>query len=255
MRTKNSLQEVSPVNHLMAIASKNYLQGKNGLVHCKFARNSTICSRKNWKSHLVDIADFINHLDAKDTLYSDCCRKTWRKSLSYLTPASQAQISVEIKEKELYAILEELRFDDKIDFMEEMPANVVKKILLNSSETERRLINQFLNYPEDSAGSIMTIEFVELKKEMKVQESLEIIRQTARNKETIYTCYVTDAGRRLEGIISLRELVAASPGQSVAEIMRRNLFLQKHWIIKNICKPHQKYDLLAIPVTDQENRR
>lgn len=209
------------------------------------------------KSHLVDIADFINHLDAKDTLlvFRLLPKDMAAEVFSYLTPASQAQISVEIKEKELYTILEELRFDDKIDFLEEMPANVVKKILLNSSETERRLINQFLNYLEDSAGSIMTIEFVELKKEMKVQESLEIIRQTARNKETIYTCYVTDAGRRLEGIVSLRELVAASPGQSVADIIRREFISAKTLDNKEyVASLIKKYDLLAIPVTDQENR-
>jgi len=159
------------------------------------------------------------------------------------------------EETELHEILDELFFDDKIDFLEEMPANVVKRILRNSSEAERKLINLFLNYPENTAGSLMTIELVDLKKEMTVSEALEKIRRVAPNRETIYTCYVTDATRYLEGILSLRDLVIASPEQKLETIMRKKIIsvstLDDKEYVADLIK---KYDLIAIPVTDTENR-
>ena len=136
-----------------------------------------------------------------------------------------------------------------------MPANVVKRILKHSTETERKLINKFLNYPEDSAGSLMAIEFVELKKEMLVSDALVKIRQGAPGKETIYICYVTDKSRHLEGVLSLRELVIASPEQKIEEIMNREV-IYVHTLDdkEDVADLIQKYDLLALPVTDNENR-
>ena len=143
------------------------------------------------KSHYADIGEFINQLDTKESIlvFRLLPKKVAAEVFAYLDPESQAQISMQINEKELHDILNELYFDDKIDFLEEMPANVVKRILRNSPESERKLINQFLNYPEDSAGSLMTIEFVDLKKEMTVEEALARIREIALDRETIYTCY------------------------------------------------------------------
>ena len=209
------------------------------------------------KGQIADIAEFIDELDPKIAIlvFRLLPKEIAADVFAYLSSESQWEISTMVNEEELRNILDDLYFDDKIDFLEEMPASVVKRILQNTPETERKLINQFLNYPEDSAGSLMTIEFVDLKKEMTVQEALEKIRKNAPDKETIYTCYVTDASRRLEGILSLRDLVINSPSKRIEEIMRRkiisgNTLDDKEYIAELI----KKYDLLAIPVTDNEQR-
>lgn len=206
---------------------------------------------------LADIADFINELDAKNTLivFRLLPKESAADIFAYLSTESQSELSMLVNEKELQDLLADLYFDDKIDYLEEMPANVVKRILQNSPETERKLINQFLNYPEDSAGSLMTIEFVDLKKEMTVQEALDRIRTNAPDKETIYTCYVTDASRLLEGILSLRQLVVASPTTKIAEIMRKEIISVTTLDDKeDVAELIKRYDLLAIPVTDNEKR-
>lgn len=209
------------------------------------------------KEQIVDIAEFIDELDPKTTLlvYRLLPKEIAADVFANLFPESQSQLSMQINEKELHDILEDLSFDDKIDFLEEMPASMVKRILKNAPESERKLINQFLNYHEDSAGSLMTIELVNLKKEMSVQDCLDKIRRTALDKETIYTCYITDASRRLEGIVSLRDLVIANPTKKVDEIMRKEIISvttsdDKEYVAELI----SKYDLLAIPVTDNEKR-
>ena len=209
------------------------------------------------KKQNVDIAEFIDTLDAKATLlvFRLLPKEIAADVFSYLSPESQSQLSVAVNEEELQEILNELFFDDKIDFLEEMPANVVKRILRNSPETERNLINQFLKYPDDSAGSIMTIEFVDFKKELLVRQALERIREYAPVKETVYTCYVTDSSRHLEGIVSLRDLVIASPEKKLAEIMNTKIISVKTTDDKEyVADLMKKYDLLAIPVTDNENR-
>ncbi|HOT21037.1 MAG TPA: magnesium transporter, partial [Sedimentibacter sp.] len=172
-----------------------------------------------------------------------------------ISPEQKADIINAVTDKELKYILDELFFDDMIDLIEEMPANVVNKILINSTQEERTLINQFLKYPAHSAGSIMTIEYVELKKNMTVKEALEHIKKTGINKETIYTCYVTDKKRKLEGIVSLRNLVVSDPDQSINDIMQEEvIYVETHddqEIIANIFK---KYGFMALPVVDKEHR-
>jgi len=209
------------------------------------------------KEQIADIAEFIDELDPKATLlvFRLLPKEIAADVFANLFPESQSQLSMQINEKELHDILGDLYFDDKIDFLEEMPANMVKRILKNAPESERKLINQFLNYHEDSAGSLMTIELVDLKKEMSVQEALDKIRRVALDKETIYTCYVTDARRHLEGILSLRDLVIANPTRKIEEIMRKEMISvttsdDKEYVAELI----SKYDLLAIPVTDNEKR-
>ncbi|NLK35059.1 MAG: magnesium transporter, partial [Gracilibacteraceae bacterium] len=113
---------------------------------------------------------------------------------SYISVELQQHIIESITDNETRIIIDELFFDDAVDFIEEMPANIVKKVLKNTNENMRKLINQFMNYPEDSAGSIMTIEYVDLKKEMTVKQAIEHIKLTGIDKETINTCYVIDAG-------------------------------------------------------------
>lgn len=223
------------------LANKKYTDLKNELL----------------KGHTADIAEFIAALDEKNALlvFRLLPKGIAADVFAHLSPATQSELYVLVNEKELHGILAELDFDDKIDFLEEIPANVVKKILRNSSETERKLINQFLQYPEDSAGSLMTIEYVDLKKEMTVAEALEKIRKIALDKETIYTCYVTDASRHLEGILSLRDLVIAASSEIIEKIMNREMiYVNTHDDKEGVAELIKKYDLLAIPVTDNEGR-
>lgn len=174
---------------------------------------------------------------------------------SYLSSEQQMEIINLINDSEIKVILEELYFDDMIDLIEEMPANVVKRILKNTREDERRLINQFLQYPEDSAGSIMTIEYVDLKKTMTVRQAIERIKKIGIEKETIYTCYVLDNDRTLDGIISLRKLVTSDDDATIESIMKKNFMaVHTHDDQEDVALIFKKYDLMALPVIDAENR-
>lgn len=204
-----------------------------------------------------DVAEILNHLDAKNSLLAFRLLPKDRAAevFSYLSDKIRVAFSQMIEEDELKSLVEDLFFDDKIDFLEEMPANVVKKILQRTPESERRLINQFLNYPEDSAGSIMTIEFVDLKADMTVAQALTHIRYTAPKKETIYTCYVIDQERHLLGVVSLKDLVVADPGTRIEDLMDKQVITVKtHDDREFVASLFKKYDLLSMPVVDQENR-
>lgn len=206
---------------------------------------------------LADIGEFLNNTEIKDILlaFRLLPKEIGADVFAYLSPEIQSEITMLINETELRRILDDLYFDDKMDMLEEMPANVVKRILKNTSEVERKLINQFLNYPDDSAGSLMTIEFVDLKKDMTVKEALKHIRSTAPDKETIYTCYITNERRQLEGTASLKDLVIADPAMKVEDIMRKDpIFVHTNDDQEMIANIVRKYDLLAIPVVDNEDR-
>jgi len=160
-----------------------------------------------------------------------------------------------ITDIELAGIVEELFFDDMVDMIEEMPANIVNKILHHSSPDERRLINMFLRYPEESAGSIMTIEYVELRKEMTVGESLKRIKEIGLTKETVYTCYVTNNNRVLEGIVSLRKLVTSDEDVIIKDIMDEDVVcVNTHDDREVVADIFLKYGFIAIPVVDNEHR-
>lgn len=208
-------------------------------------------------AQIADIAEFLDNLDEKNALlaFRLLNKEVAADVFSYLSIEKRAEISNLVNEKELADILKDLYFDDKIDLLEEMPANVVKKILRHTSEVERRLINQFLMYPEYSAGSLMTIEFVDLKKEMRVGDAIERIRQIAPDKETIYTCYVIDSERHLEGILSLKDLVLAPVDQKIGDIMKKEfIYVKTHDDQEYTADIFKKYDLLAVPVVDNESR-
>ena len=151
--------------------------------------------------------------------------------------------------------MDELYMDDTVDFLEEMPSNVVKRVLKNTDETTRKTINQLLQYPDDSAGSIMTTEFVDLKKEMTVQQALERIRKTGVDKETINTCYVLSPQRKLEGVVSIRTLILSPPDAVLTELMDTNI-KTIHTLDDQETTAYlfRKYDLLSMPVVDTENR-
>lgn len=158
-------------------------------------------------------------------------------------------------DKELKEIIDELYLDDAVDIVEEMPANVVKRILKNTDPETRKSINELLKYPEDSAGSIMTIEYVSLRSKMTVTEAIKRIRRTGVDKETIHTCYVIADNRELLGMISLRTLLLADEELTVSELMDSNpIFVKTHDDKEEVARSFEKYDLIAMPVVDDENR-
>lgn len=156
---------------------------------------------------------------------------------------------------ELKEVLDELYLDDTVDIVEEMPANVVKRILKHSDPEIRKSINEILKYPEDSAGSIMTTEFVDLKKTMTVEDALKRIRRTGPDKETINICYVIDDGRNLLGVLSIRTLLLAEEDDVIGDIMEQNFIsVQTLDDQEVVARMLSKYDFLALPVVDTENR-
>ncbi|ADH60453.1 magnesium transporter [Thermoanaerobacter mathranii subsp. mathranii str. A3] len=220
-------------------------------------KNFLVLKEEMSRIPVQDVAEILNHLDAKNSLLAFRLLPKDRAAevFSYLSDKIRVAFSRMIEEDELKSLVEDLFFDDKIDFLEEMPANVVKKILQRTPESERRLINQFLNYPEDSAGSIMTIEFVDLKADMTASQALTHIRYTAPKKETIYTCYVIDQERHLLGVVSLKDLVMADPGTRIEDLMDKQVIAVKTYDDQEfVSSLFKKYDLLSMPVVDQENR-
>ncbi len=174
---------------------------------------------------------------------------------SYIPVELQQHLVESITDKEIKGIIDELYLDDAVDFLEEMPANIVKKVLKNTDEDLRKLINQFLNYPEYSAGSLMTIEYVDLKKEMTVKEAIQHIKRTGVDRETINTCYVINNNRKLEGVISIRKLILSDETEIIKDILNDDVISIKTTDDQeNIAQLFKKYDLTAMPVVDNENR-
>ena len=160
-----------------------------------------------------------------------------------------------ITDSELSGILEELYVDDAVDMMEELPANVVKRVMRTATPETRKLINQYLHYPENSAGSIMTAEFIDLKKYMSVRESIARIRRIGEDKETIYICFVTSADRKLEGVLSVKDLLLSDDETVIEDIMDTNIvFCMTHDDQEEAAEKISDYDLMAIPVVDLEGR-
>lgn len=205
----------------------------------------------------VDVADLLDPLDENTTLliFRMLPKDLAVGVFAHFSSEQQSSIVNSVTDKELTHILDELFFDDMIDMIEEMPANLVDKILKNSNTEERKLINQFLKYPVDSAGSIMTIEYVVLKKHMTVGEALAHIKKTGLNKETIYTCYVVNDKRILEGIVSLRNLVIADEDTKISDLMEEDIiYVHTHDDRESVGNLFIKYGFMALPVVDKENR-
>lgn len=205
----------------------------------------------------VNVAEILDPLDPNTTLliFRMLPKDLAVEVFAHFSTDQKREILNAITDKELIYILDELFFDDMIDMIEEMPANVVSKILEYSSHEERRLINQFLKYPIDSAGSIMTIEYVELRKEMTVKEALQHIKEIGLTKETIYTCYVTNNNRVLEGIVSLRSLVTSDENTKISQLMESDIvYVNTHDDQETVAKLFVRYRFLALPVVDKEHR-
>ena len=177
------------------------------------------------------------------------------ETFAYMEGDAQEVLIQGFTDKELDEVIGEMFLDDAVDMIEEMPANVVKKILRHVDADTRKMINQVLNYPEDSAGSIMTMEYVDLKRRMTVEQAFERIRSTALDSETVYTCYVTDGRRKLEGVITVRELLLAPKDAVLRDIMETNVkFVTTHTDQEEAARLLSKYDFLALPVVDAEER-
>lgn len=160
-----------------------------------------------------------------------------------------------ITDAEIKNIVEELDFDDKIDVLEEMPSNLVDKILEKTPASERKLINTFLMYKEDSAGSLMTPDYINLRKNMTVREALDHIKDVGLESETIYTCYVLEKGRKLEGIVSLRTLVISDYNARISDIMREDIiYVHVNDDQEEVADIFKRYGFIAIPVVDNERR-
>lgn len=209
------------------------------------------------KLNSVDIAMILEEIDKKNmlTLFRLLPKNITADVFSYMSNDMQQYIIQSITDEEMLNMMDNLYFDDVIDLLEEMPANVVKKLLKNTDENKRRLINQFLNYNEDSAGSIMTIELVDLKKEMTVEQAIERIRKIGIDKQTINTCYVTDSNKKLEGIISIRKLILNDKNALVKNIMKENYVSINTFDDQEfVASQFKKYDLTSMPVVDKEHR-
>ncbi len=168
---------------------------------------------------------------------------------------TQAKLIAELSDKEIAETMSELFYDDAADLIEEMPATVVKRILKNTATEDRSEINKLLKFKDDSAGSIMTTEFVELKREMTVGEALDHIRRVAPDKETVYTCYVTDGTRHLLGLVTALALLTSPTDKKIGDLMNEHVISARTSDDREeVAKTLTKYDFLALPVVDSEDR-
>ncbi|MDO5688768.1 MAG: magnesium transporter [Tissierellia bacterium] len=203
----------------------------------------------------VDLAELMEELDQPSALLvlRILPRELGVEAFAYMEVDKQKRLASLITDAELKSILEELYFDDMIDLLEEMPAEFVADVLKNAPFERRELINEFLKYPEDSAGSIMTIEYVDLKVDMTVAEAIDHIREAGMTKETVYTCYVTSDFNELVGIVSLRKLVTVDREKTIGQIMDKEIItvgtLDDQ---EDVVEVFKKYDFLAVPVVDGE---
>ena len=205
----------------------------------------------------VDIAQFLGELEPEKAVlaFRTLPKEAASEVFSNLESEVQQVIIGSITDAELAAIVEDLYVDAAVDMLEELPANVVKRVLKNAKPDTRALINQFLKYPENSAGSIMTAEFTDLRAAMTVAQAIEHIRRTGEDRETIYTCYVIDASRKLEGVVTVKDLLLAPDGMQVRDVMSDDVIsigtLEDQ---EEVARLFNKYDFLSLPVVDHEDR-
>ena len=204
-----------------------------------------------------DIAELFMELEERDLtlIYRLLNKELAAEVFVNMEPEYQEQLIRAFSDTELREVLDELYVDDAVDLIEEMPATLVKRILKHTDPDTRKSINEILKYPEDSAGSLMTIEYVDLKRGMTVADAFTRIRRTGVDKETIYTCYVTDSKRKLKGYVTVKDLLLADEGAEIREVMEDNVIcVTTHEDKEVVADIFQKYDLVVLPVVDAENR-
>lgn len=205
----------------------------------------------------VDIAQLFDDLPERymPLLYRLLSKESAAEVFVELDSDTQEMLIRGFSDTELKDVLDELYLDDAVDIIEEMPSNVVKRIIRHTAPEMRHSINEILKYPKDSAGSIMTIEFIDLKEDMTVRDAFTKIRRTGVDKETIYTCYVTDRNRILKGLVSAKDLLLSEEDCVIADIMEKNPISVNTMDDKeDVARALSKYDFLSLPVVDNENR-
>ncbi len=205
----------------------------------------------------ADIALFFSELNAEELVIAfritpkDLAADTFVE----MDPEQQKQLIENFTDKELKEVIDELYVDDAVDIIEEMPAIVVKRILRMADADTRKTINMLLQYPDDSAGSIMTTEYVSLKKNLTVNDAIKYIRRTGVDKETIYTCYVTDSNRKLIGLVSVKTLLLSEEDDVIEDIMESNpIYVTTLEDKEVVANNFDKYNFMALPVVDEEER-
>ena len=204
----------------------------------------------------VDIASLLSTLSDKELAlaFRLIPKDKAAEVFSNMDTSMQTYLVTMFTEKELKELLDDLYMDDTVDMLEELPANLVKRILATVSASDRSMINQLLNYPEDSAGSIMTTEYVDLREEMTVGQAMAHIKKTGIHKETIYTCYITER-RKLVGIVSAKDLMTTDDNVPIKDLMETEIIsVYTHADQEQVAQLFTKYDLLALPVIDQDGR-
>ena len=204
----------------------------------------------------VDIASLLSTLSDKELAlaFRLIPKDKAAEVFSNMDTSMQTYLVTMFTEKELKELLDDLYMYDTVDMLEELPANLVKRILATVSASDRSMINQLLNYPEDSAGSIMTTEYVDLREEMTVGQAMAHIKKTGIHKETIYTCYITER-RKLVGIVSAKDLMTTDDDVPIKDLMETEIIsVYTHADQEQVAQLFTKYDLLALPVIDQDGR-
>ena len=239
---------------------KSYDQRRERLLELVRSKRLKALQQELEEMNQFDIAEFITELGDEDsvkmaTVFRLLSKERGAEVFAELDAPEQQEIINSITDKELGEIVEDMYVDDAVDMMEELPANIVKRVMRAATPETRALINQYLKYPENSAGSIMTAEFVDLKKYMNVRESIARIRRIGDDKETIYVCYVTSADRRLEGVVTVKDLLLSDDDAVIEDIMDRNvIFCRTTDDRSEAAERISDYDLLAVPVVDKEDR-
>lgn len=207
------------------------------------------------QNNAIDNAKLLESLDPKDCAFAFRLipKDEASKVFSCMSSSMQAHLVDLFTQSELKEVIDSLYMDDTVDLLEDLPANLVKRILASVDPQKRNIINKLCKYPEDSAGSIMTIEYVSLRKDMTVQEALNHIKATGIHKETIYTCYVLE-NKKLLGIVSAKSLITSNRDTKIEKLMNKNIIsVQTHTDQEEVAKLFRKYDLIAMPVLDSEN--
>lgn len=205
----------------------------------------------------ADISAILEGLDKENAVkvFRILSKEKAGMAFSYMSSDMRQRLIQDLTDSEMKNIMDELFMDDTVDLIEEMPSNIVPRILKAISKEDRKKINELLRYPEDSAGSIMTTEFVDLKENMTIDEALNRIRSVGVDSETIYTCYVVNDDRMLQGMISIREILLAKPAELIKNLMEKNMIYVKTTEDReDVAKKFDKYDYYALPVVDNENR-
>ncbi len=219
----------------------------------KFTQLKAIISEIN----PADLALFFEQVDEHDLpkFFRITPKSLAAETFALLDSDLQEQLITALSDRELREMMSELFLDDTVDIIEEMPANIAKRIIRQADPETRTMINRLLAYPEDSAGSIMTTEYVDLKKDMTVADAFSKIRRIGLDSETVYTCYVTDPRRKLLGIVTVRTLLLAPQEELLENIMETNvIFANTHDDREAVAHQFEKYDFLALPVVDAEER-